>query len=231
MIDYLAHVRADGDVIVAAARTAPTAPVEHCPGWDVAALAKHLGRVQRWCAAAVVAGAQPDAAAIPRPDEGGEADYLAASLDELLAALASKRPDDPTWIVFAEAAPVVGSWRRRMAHETSIHRWDVERALRAGVAIDPALAADGVDEVLTIMQPQWNRRPDAVVADLGGELHLHANDVDRTWTIAGTGDRQATIAAPSDVLQLLVWGRVPLDGVSIAGDRSIAAAWYGWPRG
>ena len=60
----------------------------------------------------------------------------------------------------------VGFWLRRMAHETSIHRRDVESAVGAETPVAPDLAVDGIDEVLALMLAgDWS---DEVVPEASG---------------------------------------------------------------
>jgi len=148
--------------------------------------------------------------------------------------LAGLDPDEPAWSWAGDHR--VGFWQRRMAHETLIHRYDAEAAAGAPQPLDPALAADGVDEVLAIFRLDAD---DGVPPPgTAGTVHLHATDAglggDGEWFVemddAGhtvvrehrRGDL-AVRASASD-LDLLVWGRAPLGPVERIGD---VARWDG----
>jgi len=69
----------------------------------------------------------------------------------------------------------------RTAHEALIHRVDAE--LTAGVPVaplDPALAADGIDEVLTVM---WALPPWADFTPAGGVIAIESADTGHAWRV------------------------------------------------
>ena len=113
--DHLQHLRADTEALAATLREETVAaPVRACPGWDLRALAGHMGFIHRWAAAAVRTGSAPEPAAIgDAPSDVGE---LAAWVREggrtLAGELAARDGDSPTWHPFP-APPVVSVWRRR----------------------------------------------------------------------------------------------------------------------
>jgi uncharacterized protein (TIGR03083 family) len=230
MIDYLAHLGADSERIAAICEASPSSPVPSCPGWDVAALAGHLAFIQRWATVAVETSAMPDTSTIAAIEPGSEAAALRQATTGLLAALAARPADAPSWNPFP-TAQVVGVWSRRQTHEASMHRWDAERAIDDVRPFDAELAADGVDEVVNLMFARWEQRRGTPYPPLGGELHLHANDVGRTWTLGEAGEHQATAAAPSLDLLLACWGRAGVESLGVAGEKAIAHAWLAWPRG
>src|SRR5690606_36739115 len=84
-----------------------------------------------------------------------------------------------------DAPPPRHFWARRQAHETTIHGVDAV-ASRLGqwptekdVAIDPALAADGVDELLCgfITRSRKTNSTEPVV------IHVRAEDTGHAWTV------------------------------------------------
>jgi len=165
---YLAVVRGESERFLEALAGVPgDARVPSCPDWTAADLLWHLAEVQhQW--ARVVAGARPpDVGEPPRPDDPVELRRLVAtSGTELLAALADTPPETPIWSWHPDGG-TVGWAVRRMAHEALVHRVDAE--LTAGLEPRPPsveLAADGVDEVLTVFLaglPAWGRfAPDGV---------------------------------------------------------------------
>src|SRR4029078_11382856 len=58
-------------------------------------------------------------------------------------------PAEEAWTWSSEQT--VGFTFRRQAHEALIHRLDAEQAAGQGSPLDPELPADGVDEVLDVM--------------------------------------------------------------------------------
>ena len=121
-------------------------------------------------------------------------------------------------------------WHRRVTHEASVHRWDIEGAFGIEHAIDVALAQDGIEEYLGIV-PFWlalTPQP-----GLSGSLGLVATDGDLSYTLALAGDSAEVkpgLVRPDAVVrsgasELLLWllGRRP--AVAVEGDDSIVRAW------
>lgn len=143
------------------------APVPTCPGWMVRDLVTHQGLVHRW-AAATVRGepARPDAEV--EAEAAGASDlleWLDDGLVELLNALAAAPADlDVPFFLLDAPAPRQG-WTRRQCHETTIHAIDA-MAARLGRAprpeelwVSPALARDGIDELLLGFAPRGKYGP------------------------------------------------------------------------
>ena len=78
-------------------------------------------------------------------------DYLRAGLLEVVDELARTIPLDgaPTWWPKHQN---YGFWYRRLAHETTVHRYDVQMGGAAAMVggIPPEIALDGVDEILSL---------------------------------------------------------------------------------
>ena len=108
-----------------------------------------------------------------------------------------------------------------------MHRTDVQSAYDSVTPVDPALAVDGVDEVLHLMLAgDWSEdpQPDSVgtiVVATGG----------RTWRVTlesdhvGVTDEDTAAAArvdgePSELL-LWLWGRRPQSVVRTGGDEGM----------
>ncbi|GAA1258994.1 maleylpyruvate isomerase family mycothiol-dependent enzyme [Oryzihumus leptocrescens] len=196
-------------------------PVPECEGWVGADVLRHTALVYLHKVETMRRGDWPD----PWPPEGiEEAEPLGLIVDahgQLVAELDARDPAEHarTWWPPDQS---VGFWVRRMAHETSVHRRDVESAAGEGTPIAADLAVDGVDEVLTIMLAgDWSDAPvgtasgAAVVVSSGGhdwEVTLGPGHVD---VLRGaTGGAVATVAGePSEVL-LWLWGRGPRPAVS-----------------
>ncbi len=96
---------------------------------------------------------------LARPSSDAELPaLLQRSTSRLVAALTGRDPDEPCWS-WHEEGRHVGWVLRRQAHEALVHRADAElTAGRDVTPADPAVAADGVDEVLSVMVdgvPGW----------------------------------------------------------------------------
>ena len=216
--------------------------VPTCPGWTMGRLVAHIGVVHRWATQIVATRAT---APVDRrdldtgfPDEdSGWAAWLAAGAAPLTAALRSAGPDAPVWTW--RPAGRSGWWARRMLHETTVHRADAETALGAVPAVDPAVAADGIDEFLANLP--FARRPREHLGSLpaGESLHLHATDSDGEWLIRfpgpdggiewsrGHAKASAAVRGPVSVLLLFTYGRVPGSDprLTVFGEQSLLDAW------
>lgn len=215
------------------------APVPSCPGWDLGKLTKHAGSMHRW--ATQIIASRATAALSPRDLElglpaqsTGLPAWLAAGAGPLRAACAVD-PATTVWSWGPEQS--VGFWARRMLHETTVHRVDVQLALGLEPEIDPTVAADGVGEFLANLPSIAGDR----IRGLGGRgesLHLHATDAPGEWTITLTGDGfswdtghdKGTVAirgTGTDLLLLIYGRRPPHDGdrYQVFGDASVADRW------
>jgi uncharacterized protein (TIGR03083 family) len=200
------------------------APVPGCPGWDLGALAGHLGGVYRFAATAMETGKDSEVPSGPT----GRAEiemWFAESGDRLLQVFSRRDEQDPCWTM---APPNnVGFWTRRMAHETALHLWDGESSQgRAPMRIAPEIAADGVHEVVTMFFPRQVRlgrtRPLSDVV----QFQIADVPVEENLVLAGDGSSfyegpsDATIWGRAETILLLLWKRQTLAGspVRILGD-------------
>lgn len=167
----------------ALAKAAPDAPVPTCPDWTADDLLWHLTEVQHfWAAMLADDSATPETYTEPdRPEDRAALFALFDSCSELLVSRLRETDDSqPAWTWF-EPDQSVGFIRRRQVHEALIHRVDAE--LTAGLAspIDPSVAADGIDEALTVMfgtPPSW-----ATVKPAGPIGTVTTADTGDTWLI------------------------------------------------
>jgi uncharacterized protein (TIGR03083 family) len=210
------------------------APVPWAPEWRARDLVGHLGTVHRWATHILRAGSTDAPSAESRqtpPADDNLLDWYETGLVELVATLRTTPPDAPAWHMSRAAEKVAASWARRQAHELVVHRMDLETA--AGVpltAVDPALAEDGVDELLGIVVPRWAHTEPLVSAN--ATVAVTSTDTGRTWSV-GVARGVVTVASdPSgaedaqvrgEAAQLLrhLWGR-PAD-VSVDGDTGAEA--------
>jgi hypothetical protein len=119
-----------------------------------------------------------------------------------------------------------------MAHETLIHRVDIELAQSLEPThADAELAADTINEFFELFYPRLATQLGE--HGLGGSLHLHATDVTGAeWTLDPRQEgspvtkehTKADVALRASAFELAcwAWGRVPTDRLETYGDRLIA---------
>ncbi|MER5962113.1 maleylpyruvate isomerase family mycothiol-dependent enzyme [Streptomyces sp. NPDC002057] len=227
--------RAGHGLAEAAAAAGVDAAVPTCPEWRIRDLLRHTTMVHRW-ATDLIAEARP--AYRPADDETAlDGDALLAYYREghtgLVAALRAA-PETLTCWTFLPADSPLAFWARRQAHEATVHRADAESALPGGPgAVDPALAADGIDELLR----GFHGRDGSRVRTPGPRtLRVRATDTGDVWTVrlsaepprAERGDGAAAdteLSGPADRLYLTLWNRLPVGAVTITGDEGLARLW------
>jgi len=199
------------------------------PAWTARDLVGHLGTVHRWATAIVRAGTTDGPPRGVEPPDDDLLGWYAAGHTSLVQALREVPPDSPAWHMSPAAPKVAGSWARRQAHELAVHRMDLEAA--AGVEhapLDPALADDGVDELLSMIVPRWaHTEPlagaEAVVAvastDTGRQWEVRVTRGEVTIAPSWTGAADATVTGGGTALLRHLWGRpgnVRVDGDAAA---------------
>lgn len=231
--DYLRAIADESAALLdAAERAGLDAPVPSCPGWSVADLLGHIGGVQYW--AAEMSQRAPggdyiarDQGAVPVAEE--RAAWFAAGTAALVAAL-DRPQDEPAWTWIPPGT--VGFWQRRQAHEAAMHRVDAE--LASGIeapAIAPEIAADGIDEFLTMVGAFGA----AGAGDPGSTLHFHCTDVTGEWlarietsgVVIEREHAKGDVAARGTASDLLCWleGRGPVERLEVFGDASLLDRW------
>ena len=239
---WLAALRADGPAFTdAVTETGPDAVVPGCPGWTVADLTEHLTGLLHWVRELAPRGVvdRPADRVVrePRPAWPDALDGLRRELTGTIETLDALDPDLPSWTWPAQARKA-GFWQRRLAHEVSVHRWDVDAAAGRPTAIETKLAADGVNEVLDTWLPAGRRLGPT---DLHGVVHLVATDASYEWfvrlrgagislldtgTILDSDDHHARAEATGTASDLLLalMGRIEADKLVITGDRRLFSA-------
>jgi uncharacterized protein (TIGR03083 family) len=238
--EHLAALRNSGAALHAAAATAGLdAKVPTCPAWDVRKLVAHQGMVHRWAAANLRRErdhktSDSRAAAEAAPDL---LEWFAAGLDGLLDTVKATAEDAKAMVFLNGAPPPRRFWARRQAHETTIHSIDAVSAMlgrwptAAEVSIAPAVAADGIDELLTGFV---TRGKGSLHADGGYTLLVRAEDTGHAWTlrisdgpvlttVGQSGTPDAVFAGSAVQLYLSLWNRA--DEISITGRDDLVAQW------
>jgi uncharacterized protein (TIGR03083 family) len=203
------------------------APVRWCPGWTARDLVAHVGTIHRWAARVVTTGEAIDEDEPPRLADAELAGWFDAGAAVLLDTLQSTDPGTPCWGL-GPPPRRAGFWVRRQAHETAMHRWDLEDALGAAAPLGEAFAADAVDEVRTVFFPRQVRL--GRIAPLDRSVLMVLAD-GRGWTFAGDGtaapgdepEPDAVVTASAEVLARLLWHRADLaEATSVTGDAAAA---------
>lgn len=251
--DYLAHLRGDSARFRAVlAGYDPAARVPACPDWDAGDLLWHLAEVQWFWATTIrrrPAGPEREGQGPERPTSYAG---LLAAFDEFSTMLGGELdaadPAEPAWSWAAEQS--VGFTFRRQAHEALIHRLDAEQAAGAVTALDPALAADGVAELLEVMYggppAPWGRfEPGAGVlrlslTDVGVDLWVQPGLFLGTNPESGKNydgphlillddpgrDADAVVAGTAADLDAWLWKRRDGSGIEQTGDETVLAAFH-----
>jgi uncharacterized protein (TIGR03083 family) len=237
--EHLSALRQHGQEVVGiVGRSDADTPVPTCPGWRLRDLAQHLGGVHRW-AAWHVAG--PSTRPMPEETEivvmrswpaadHALAAWLGDGLHALVTTLESAPPDVACWSFLPAPSPLA-FWARRQAHETAIHCADAQSAAGAITPVDPAFAADGIDELLHGFFARKGRLRAASTVT----LHIHAVDHDGEWMVRigpdGTvtthehGRADCAVRGTASDLYHLLWNRRSADGLEVFGNRSVLQLW------
>ncbi|MFF0433665.1 maleylpyruvate isomerase family mycothiol-dependent enzyme [Streptomyces sp. NPDC004327] len=229
---------AAGKALVAAAAAAgPDAEVRTCPGWQVRDLLRHTTTVHRWATALVAERHSESPPAGEETDLDGDAllAYVREGHARLVETLRAAPADLECW-TFLPAPSPLAFWARRQAHETTVHRADAESALANGPGpgpVDPAVAADGIDELLRSFHARDRSR---VRTAEPRTLRVRATDTGDVWTVrlspqaprtepTADGPADCELSGPADRLYLTLWNRLPQDSVTVTGDTSLARLW------
>jgi uncharacterized protein (TIGR03083 family) len=223
--DFVTAVVREGGALATAAEIGVSRPVAAYPGWTVADLVAHTGSVHRWVVRVIASTGDvpPERVAHGDRDPRRLIDWYRAGLVELTAALRGAEADRNVWTMAAEQS--VAFWRRRMAHETVIHRWDVQHAIGRLSTIDPWIAVTGIPETLEIhLQRPLAGTP---LGGTGERIALRCTDIEGRWTVtigrdridiqSGSMDPAVTLAGPASDLWLNIAGR-PGPEVERVGD-------------
>ncbi|HEX4018796.1 MAG TPA: maleylpyruvate isomerase N-terminal domain-containing protein [Frankiaceae bacterium] len=170
--EYLKAIRAQGETLLAHVGAAPDAAVPSCPGWDNLTLVRHIGRIWHYASRQARTTEPLDASGAPEDGEDSLV-WAADGLTALLLTLTETGPEAPAWNWARSEPDTAAFWYRRMAQETAVHCWDADSATGDPAPVTAWLAADGIDEVMTMWLP---RRRGQAKEDITGTVHLHAAD-------------------------------------------------------
>jgi uncharacterized protein (TIGR03083 family) len=236
-LDYTAHLRSDGEKMARAVAVDLDAHVPTCPAWNVAKLTIHTGQHHRWVADAIrKRGEVPDEPDKPGLRDDALVEWFRDGWRELADLLDTVADEDPAWTWSGDNR--AGFWRRRTALETLVHRWDAENATGRPTPLDPALSADGIDEMLFVMMG------DGVYTGPRFRIGVSASDVTRAWSVdvedgqtpqaavttepVSAGPGVVSVAGAAEDVLLFLWGRRGQEAVTLEGDDAARAALLAW---
>ncbi|MFI6100442.1 maleylpyruvate isomerase N-terminal domain-containing protein [Lentzea sp. NPDC051213] len=240
-MNALEVLRREADLLaVSAIGQPPHKGVPACPGLNLGETVRHVGSGYRIALAWIRLGREPKPGEWQEyPEQGQDAlGFMQSGAEAVIAELTAHDEDEPcaTWWPVQQN---YGFWRRRLAHETTVHRMDVQGAAGAEAeAVSDEVAIDGVDEVLTL----WLGHKLDVLGVRGSRDSLVAVQVEdhlwltrcgprgaSAWRVvdpedAHVADAQVT-ASPMTMYRWL-WGRLPDRLVDVVGDHdAIAQLW------
>ncbi|WP_235498332.1 maleylpyruvate isomerase family mycothiol-dependent enzyme [Frankia sp. R43] len=218
----------------------PTTPIPTCPGWTLAQLVGHVGGAHRWTATMVTHRSTEniDYATVPdvrRPrDQQAAVEWLRDSARQVITAVDATGAEVPVWTPFAGVRPARW-WIRRRLHEATGHRADALLALGRDVVMAPAIAADGLSELLDLIAigAPWFAAP----LDDENTLTLTATDSAAAWSVARSGDTVTWTAVPAAAtvtvsgsavgLYLLALRRISAGDarLTVSGDPKVLDTW------
>jgi uncharacterized protein (TIGR03083 family) len=244
---YYAEIKASSAVLAdIVTEHDPALPVPTCPEWTLRQLAAHLGRTHRWAAEITRTRSAEFISFREVPDgrypseRAEQGPWLRAGAGRVIDA-SREAGGDAVW-AFGTTRPAT-FWARRMAHETLVHRVDGQLAVAAEPGIDPVLAADAIDEWLTMLSgPLYQaqgQRADPLPA--GAVMHLHATDegldgagewlirhgADGITVEAGHAGGAVAVSGPAASLLLVLVRRRPASdpAVTVYGDAGLLTGW------
>jgi uncharacterized protein (TIGR03083 family) len=250
---YLTAFHSESTALAEAARLDPQAPLPSCPGWTIATLLGHLGAIYISIAKNIRVGQGEDVVheledleLTPEFANWFEHDYspettpstviewYQRSAADLEAAFRGAETGERAWTWFPPDQSV-GFWLRRMTQETAVHRWDAQLAHHQEAPIARELAQDGIDEALTVYQPQWCR-PESQVSGNGETYRFDQTDGPGNWIVRFEGkdmevrqehaEAGVTLAGTASDLLLFLWHRIPLDRMAVESAKQLSVRYF-----
>ena len=229
--DCIAAITTHSTGFAEATRGNLDAPVEHCPGWSVADLVWHLTEVH-WFWATIAEErltGPPDESRRPARSEGDAlVDAFVAGAARLVQVLRDADQGATCW-TWAPQQQDVAFVTRHQVQEAAVHHWDAVHAAGGRLTIEPAVAADSVEEFLTFSVSTDADPADPARPPLNGTLGLRATDAPDVWTVtdgdvpgtirtaSGTADAPTLAATASDLI-LWLYARADLDTSGVPDD-------------
>ena len=218
-------IKEHSDALAAIAGDALDRAVEHCPGWAVGDVLRHLIEVQ-WFWATIVEQRLTERAEDGRPVDVEKSELVerfSAGADHLVEVLRGANQSDHVW-TWAPAQSDVAFVTRHQVQEIVVHHFDVAHAVGAPFSIATDVATDSIPEFLSFSVSSEVDPADPPRDPLAGILGLWSTDANDGWTVRdgstpGTVDFSTgvlsgvpTLSARSDELLLWLYSRVEVGG-------------------
>ncbi len=215
--------------------------VPTCPDWTLFELAQHLGAGRRAWAATIDAG--PDATAkatgqdTSAPQERENLlPWLTESFQQLIDSLRQAGPTRGCWTWWgkSQSPQTCGAVARHQLHEIAVHSYDAQLSIGAPRPIPTEVALDGVEEFLSTIcttTVAWPHQPAAVDYDAveGGSWRNEMSEQGaRLTTPADESPADTVVRGTASELVLAFYGRIPLDSLTIAGNRQLLDQLVEW---
>lgn len=229
--ELVSAVRREGQGILTAAGMGFDADIPTCDEWNMAQLVRHISKIYAFVTVVVSTRATelPERPALP---DGEPLEVLSDVLDDVVAALSEIDAETPVWNWSDDASDLGLFWARRMAHESSVHRYDAQAAHGVEQPIDADLAGDGIDELLDMVAPRVYRREG--VSGPTGTIALQSSD-DGAWLLGlephslarleVITEPDVTVNGTSSALLLASYSRVPWTSLEVTGNADLLTQW------
>jgi uncharacterized protein (TIGR03083 family) len=216
------------------------ARVPACPEWNVGELIAHVGEVHRsWAANVEVGGSKPasDEARGDVEPSGDLLDWSAKSTQILLDALRRAGPDKPcwTWWGFSASPQTVGAVARHQVQEAAVHAWDAQDSTGCAEPIRVDIAVDCIDEFLVVTlgamreYVPWPHEPTRFRLEITEGSAWTVELSSEGATVGESADDvEATASGSASDLVLALYGRIPLDHLTVNGDLGVLERLFAW---
>jgi uncharacterized protein (TIGR03083 family) len=232
--ELVTAVRREGEGLLTAAGLGIDVDVPACADWTLEDLVRHVWQVYANVTLYVSTRATSRPDPLPTMPAGDPVERLREQLDDLVAALTECEADTPIWTWVRNQPEGAIFWARRMAHESSVHRFDAQDAHGVRQPIDAELASDGIDELIDVIVPRVYSRDQ--VAGPTGTVQLESSD-GGAWSLvlepSGVSrgdpvrDPQVRVRGTSNALLLGCYSRIPWPSLDVTGDTDLLTAWTG----
>jgi uncharacterized protein (TIGR03083 family) len=236
-------VARDGRTLVSATASNWVRPVPNCPDWDAAGLVRHTGGILAWMASIIETGERTSFRSLPPPpDEDAELSaWFLDNLERTLHVMRTYESERTVWTFSSLGDHRASWWRRRLAVEMAIHRWDAEYAVAIHGGPTPAplhrrVAVSGIEEFVTEFLPGLLAQPTADRPS--GTLRLQITDAptdrwldldDQGTDLVGRPEADTTVRGTASDVLLWLTNRHTDDTV-MEGDRALLDAWTAMKR-
>jgi uncharacterized protein (TIGR03083 family) len=216
-----------------AAEIDPTASIPTCPGWTLRDLLLHLGGIHRWAGShlrdSLPTILKTDLIDIfdRLPDDAQLIDWYRCELDLLLTTLRDS-PANVDCATFLPSISPLHHWARRQAHETCIHRADVESIRGELTPVDRGFALDGIDELVAGFVP---RRFMKLRSETPLSLMIAPDDSSRGWVLTITDqpvvvtddavECDCRVGGDAGDIYFALWNRAPRERLTVTGDSTV----------